>query len=133
MSFPPSRSAQFALMLFLVSWASAYGQVIPPATLVTQALNNNVRVTLRGNTHPLARSEFDRGVAPEGQAMRRMLVLLKRSPEQQAALSKLLTEQQVKSSPNYHRWLTPEQFGERFGPVDADIQAVTGWRPRASR
>lgn len=127
MSFPLSRSAQFALIFFLVSWASAYGQVIPPATLVTQALNNNVRVTLRGNTHPLARPEFDRGVAFVGQAMRRMLLLLRRSPEQQAALSKLLTEQQIKSSPNYHRWLTPEQFGQRFGPVDVDIQAVTGW------
>ena len=32
--------------------------------LVTQAVNNDVRVTLRGSTHPLARAEFDRGTAP---------------------------------------------------------------------
>ena len=32
-----------------------------------------------------------------------------------------------KSSPNYHMWLTPEQFGQQFGPADADIQAVTDW------
>jgi hypothetical protein len=127
MSFPVSRSAQFALIFSLVSLGSAHCEINPAPTLTTQALNNDVRVTLRGNTHPLARPEFDRGVAPDSQSIRRMLVLLRRSPEQQAALSELLTEQQVKSSPNYHRWLTPEQFGERFGASDEDIQAVTGW------
>src|SRR5208337_3822516 len=40
---------------------------------------------------------------------------------------KLRYDQQIKSSPNYHMWLTPEQFGQQFGPVDADIQAVTDW------
>ena len=51
----------------------------------------------------------------------------RRGAEQEAALRQLLDEQQVKSSPNYHQWLTPEQFGKQFGPADADIQAVTDW------
>jgi subtilase family serine protease len=84
-------------------------------------------VTLQGNTHPLARPEFDQGAAPDSLPMERVLLVLQRSPEQETALRKLLDEQQIKSSPNYHMWLTPEQFGEQFGPADADIQAVTGW------
>jgi subtilase family serine protease len=84
-------------------------------------------VTLRGNTHPLARPEFDQGAAPDSQPMERMLLVLQRSPEEESALRSLLDQQQIKSSPNYHMWLTPEQFGEQFGPADADIQAVTGW------
>ena len=32
-----------------------------------------------------------------------------------------------KSSPNYHKWLTPEQFGQQFGATDQDIQAITTW------
>jgi len=32
-----------------------------------------------------------------------------------------------KDSPNFHNWLTPEQFGKQFGPADADIQTVTDW------
>src|SRR6202035_2499976 len=35
--------------------------------------------------------------------------------------------QQSNASPNYHQWLTPQQFGQRFGPADADIQIVTNW------
>ena len=113
------------LVLLGLSWAS--GQVSSVPARVTRAVDDQVRVILKGNTHPLARPEFDRGAAPDNQPMRRMLLLLKRSPEQEAALRKLLDEQQVKSSANYHHWLTPEQFGEQFGPADSDVQAVTDW------
>src|SRR4029077_15353454 len=34
---------------------------------------------------------------------------------------------QSKSSPNYHAWLTPAQFGQQFGTADEDIQSVTSW------
>ena len=35
--------------------------------------------------------------------------------------------QQDAASPNYHRWLTPQQFGQQFGPADQDIQTITSW------
>ena len=56
-----------------------------------------------------------------------MLVLLRVSPEQDAALTSLLTAQQDPSSPVFHKWLTPEQFGAWFGPSDPDVQTVTSW------
>jgi hypothetical protein len=59
--------------------------------------------------------------------MNRMLLVLKRSPEQEAALETLLDNQQDKASPLYHQWLTPEEFGRRFGPNDRDMQIVTSW------
>jgi subtilase family serine protease len=59
--------------------------------------------------------------------MQRMLLVLKRSPPQEAALRKLLDDQQDKSSPNYHKWLTPAEFGKQFGPTDTDIQTITSW------
>src|SRR5208282_3590437 len=80
-----------------------------------------------GNVHPLARLEFDQGVAPDDLPMERMLLVLQRGPEQEADLRQLLDDQQVKSSPRFHQWLTPEQFGQQFAPADADIQAVTDW------
>jgi subtilase family serine protease len=94
---------------------------------VTQVVNSQNNVPLRGNTHPLARAEYDRGALPDSQPLSRMLLLLQRSPEQDSALRQYLEDQQNKLSPNYHRWLTPEQFGTQYGPADADIQAVTAW------
>jgi len=83
--------------------------------------------TLRGNTHPMARPEFDLGTAPASLPMERMLLVLKRSPEQELGLRKLLDDQQDKDSANYHKWMTPEQFGTQFGASDSDMQTITAW------
>jgi len=95
--------------------------------LITQPVDESQRTTLNGNTYPLARPEFDVGTAPASLPMERMLLVLKRSPEKEFALRKLLDDQQDKGSPNYHQWLTPEEVGTQFGPTDADMQTITAW------
>ena len=55
------------------------------------------------------------------------MVMLKPSAAQQAGLDRLLAEQQDRSSRNYHAWLTPEQFGDRFGVSSNDIGQVVSW------
>ncbi|HUL32648.1 MAG TPA: Ig-like domain repeat protein [Candidatus Eisenbacteria bacterium] len=94
---------------------------------VVEAVNDAKRVTLPGNMIPLARAEYDRGAVGDAAPMKRILLLLKRSDQQEAALQALLQAQQDKSSPNFHQWLTPEQFGTQFGVADSDIQAATDW------
>jgi hypothetical protein len=120
----PACLAFFALSAGAQQIPSPQGPV-PPR--ITQPLDEANLVTLRGNTHPLARPESDLGPAPANLPLNRMLLVLSRSPEQETALQALLDQQQDKSSPNYHNWLTPEQFGQQFGPADQDVQAVTSW------
>ena len=108
-----------------VGAASSQAPAIPAR--ITQAIDETQFVRLRGNVHPLARPEFDQGVVGDATPMKRMMLVLQRGPEQQAALSKFMDEQLSKDSPNFHNWLTPEQFGKQFGPADADIQTVTDW------
>lgn len=94
---------------------------------ITQSVDGSKLTVLRGNTYPLARSEFDRGVAPASLAMDDMQLVLKRGSKQEQALQALLAQQQDRSSPTYHKWLTPDQFGQQFGPADQDIQKITAW------
>ena len=96
-------------------------------SLVTRPISDSQRTVLKGNVHPLARPENDRGLAPDSLAMSRMLLVLKRSPQQETVLANLLVAQQSKSSPQYHHWLTPQQFGQQFSPSDSDLQALTDW------
>jgi subtilase family serine protease len=98
-----------------------------PQILITQPVDELQRIVLKGNTHPLARREFDRGAAPASQPMRRMILVLQRSAGQESALRALLDAQQVKASPQYHQWLTPEQFGRSFGIADSDVETVKAW------
>src|SRR5713226_5648886 len=97
------------------------------AARVVDTVDDTDRTMLRGNVHPKARAEFDRGAVADAQPVTRILLVLQRSAEQEAALRQLMEEQQSKNSANYHAWLTPEQFGKQFGPADADVQAVTDW------
>jgi subtilase family serine protease len=45
----------------------------------------------------------------------------------QASFTELLRQQQDPSSPRYHRWLTPQQVGEQYGPTQHDLDALTSW------
>jgi subtilase family serine protease len=97
------------------------------AARVTDQVDDTNRTVLRGNVHPKARAEFDQGAVADAQPLTRILLLLQRSADQEAALRQLMEQQQAKNSPSYHAWLTPQQFGTQFGPADADVQAVTDW------
>src|SRR5208337_682150 len=90
-------------------------------------IDENDRVVLQGNIHPKARPEFDVGPTDPSLPMKRTILLLKIAPEKQAQLDRLVAEQQDPSSPNFHQWLTPEQFGERFGRTPEEIATVKGW------
>lgn len=98
-----------------------------PQPLITQAVDNTKLTILKGNTHPLARAEFDRGAAPATLPMQRMLLVLTRSAQQEASLQTLLQQQQYKASASFHKWLTPEEFGEQFGASEQDIETITAW------
>ncbi len=124
------KSSVTALFVFSCLWflpAGVFAQTSNVQPRITEVVNDSKLTVLHGNTHPLAQPQFDRGPAPSDLPMERMQLVLKRSPGQEAALEKLMAEQQDTSSPNYHKWLTPVQFGQEFGPASQDIQTVTSW------
>ena len=114
-----------AIVLLLPVLTAAQGN--PARARITAQINEGQLTTLSGNQHPLARPQYDQGAVADSQPMRRMLLLLQRSPDQESALRTLIDQQQSKSSANFHQWLTPQQVGQQFGPPDADVQAVTNW------
>ena len=77
--------------------------------------------------HPLALSRYDQGVVDDNLPMNRLLLMLTRSPEKEAALQTFLPEVHSPGSAGFHRWLTPEQFGVRFGASTDDTQTVVSW------
>ncbi len=111
-------------LCFISTWSLAQA---PAHILITSPIDESHLTVLKGNTHPLARAEFDQGAAPPDLPMNRMLLVLKRSDDQEGALRSLIDAQQDKASPSYHKWLTPEDFGTQFGPSDSDIQQVVSW------
>jgi uncharacterized protein (TIGR03437 family) len=94
---------------------------------IAQPADESRRATLAGHTDARARPQNDQGPADPAMAMSYLTLTLQPSPQQQAALNRLLADQQNPSSPEYHHWLTPEQFADRFGVNPSDIAKLTAW------
>ena len=123
----------FFLCLFLavVSLTPAGSQTLPskpqvPSRIVSP-IDDAVRITIPRSTHPLANSAFDVGPVDGSTAMPRILLVLGGSADQEYQARTLLDSLHTKGSPDYHHWLTPEEYGQKFGPSQQDIAQVTGW------
>ena len=122
-----------ACCAFFVLFGSGVGPVVAQAvsksapSRIVSAIDDRRVVVVPGNTHPQARAEFDRGAVDPQMPMTHVLLLLQRSSEQETALETLMAQQTDPASQNYHQWLNPIEFGQRFGPSDADLAQVTGW------
>ena len=82
---------------------------------------------VEGTRHPLARQQFDAGRLEPERQLSHLSLNFRLSAAGKADLEKLLTEQQDPKSPNFHRWLTPEQYASRFGMSQSDLARVAAW------
>jgi hypothetical protein len=111
----------------LLCSAGLLAQSSTAAPRITTNVDESSLTTLKGNVPSLARAEFDQGEADAATQLTNMRLVLSRSAAQQSALDSYLAQLQDKSSPNYHKWLTPQQFGQLYGPADSDIAALVAW------
>jgi phage terminase large subunit-like protein len=122
----PFALAGFLLLLVV---PSATAQDFP-APLITENVDENRLITLGGNTRPEATAKYDRGPVDDSLLMEHLLLLLKRSPEQERDLDEFIENLHSPSSANFHRWLTAREFGERFGVEKHDRDTITNWLER---
>jgi|HubBroStandDraft_1064217.scaffolds.fasta_scaffold46778_2 subtilase family serine protease len=99
----------------------------PTKPLISLPIDENNRVVLRGNTRPEATAVNDRGRVEDSLPLDHLQLLLKRPPDREQALVKLIDEMHDPASPNYHKWLTAAELGEQFGLAHEDVDKVTAW------
>ena len=120
-----TRPWAIAAVLALASSVLGFSQSKVPDRL-TSAIVVSQR-TITNPVYPLATRQNDIGRMSGSHVFHRMVLVLQRSPAQESALRQLLAEQQDPQSPHYHQWLTPTEFGQRFGVSDNDLTRITGW------
>lgn len=109
--------------LIICASANMFGQ---PARIVGN-INTSQWASLPGHVHANARSEYDQGKAPDSLQIQFVTLVLKPSDTQQSALDRLLLDQQNPKSSMYHRWLTPEEYADRFGASVSDLAKIGDW------
>jgi len=98
--------------------------------VLTQEVDEGKRVTLMGNTRPEANATNDRGLVADDFPLEHMLLQLQRSSEQEQLLTEFIDQLHNPTSANFHQWLTAQEFGERFGLAEADLNRITTWLTR---
>jgi hypothetical protein len=116
------RSWKFLLPLLATSLCFA-----AQSDRITGTIDSSQMVALSGDVHGLAQPRFDLGRADSSKLMQGVTMVFHPSAAQQKELNNLLVQQQDRSSPNYHKWLTPAQFADRFGMTKGDISRVVAW------
>jgi len=94
---------------------------------IERAIDSRQRHTLAGHLHPQARVEDDQGRVLPSRQLSYVTLALAQSESQQAELDQLLADQQTPGSPSYHRWLSPEDFAQRFGVSEDDLNKIRAW------
>jgi hypothetical protein len=90
-------------------------------------IDSSQMVALSGNVHRKALPQYDRGPVQSALPFSYVTLVIAPSPSQQMALDQLLAQQQDRSSPYFHKWLTPEQYADRFGLSENDVSKITSW------
>jgi pseudomonalisin len=126
------RPTLFASIALLSLLPCAFAQSPAPRSrigvpMIHGPIVDSDAVTLEGNTHPLARAEYDRGEVAADTRMERMVLVLQPGSQKQSELNELTEAQQNPESPLYHQWLTPEDYGSRFGASAADLARIAAW------
>lgn len=84
-------------------------------------------VTVRGNVRPEVTAANDRGLTDDSMQLSTLQLVLKRSPDADAAAAQYLADLSNPASPNFHKWLTNAQIGAMFGPSQVDINTLNLW------
>jgi subtilase family serine protease len=101
--------------------------VSPPASLIVSPIDETKLMTLVGNTGPRPTPLTDQGPVDDARVFQGMQLVLQRALSVEAELEALIDAMHTPHSPSFHKWLTAQEFGARFGASDADIATLTAW------
>ena len=118
---------RLACTALLLIFAAPGSTQVSSRNRISRPVDAAQTAVVKGTAHPLAQAQFDQGRTDPSQALHGVSLTFRLSPPQQADLDNLLRQQQDPSSPNYHKWLTPEQYAARFGMTQNDLARVTAW------
>jgi subtilase family serine protease len=116
-----------AVLLLIGSSVALLSQTSGARALIRERVDEQKLVTLAGNTRPEANAENDLGAVSGDLSLDHMMLQLKRSPQQEQALVQFIADLHDPQSPNFHKWLTAEDFAKNYGLAESDVKTIAGW------
>jgi Pro-kumamolisin, activation domain len=113
------------IALGLVLFSPVFGDF--SRDLIVKPIDETRLVTIGRSVRVEAIPANDRGPVPDDFPLPHMLLQLKRSPAMESELAQYIDQLTDKKSPNFRKWLTAEEIGEKYGPSQQDLNTITHW------
>ncbi len=115
-------------LVVCIAMVSFFGRSANAQSRIAESIQSTQRVAVKGSSpnHLIAMSR-DNGRLSGGQKLGRMVLLLAPTEAQDKAAADLIAAQHDASSPLFHKWLTPAEFGQQFGVTEPDASQVRQW------
>ena len=115
----------------ILTWAStmfvAGASAQQPRLREAARFGDESKVFMAESVRSQARPEHDSGRMNGDRVLPGITLYFRRSEAQQADLDQLLLDQQNPDSASFHKWLTPQQFADRFAMNARDLDKVAQW------
>lgn len=114
-------------VLAVLGTSATSAHAAAPQSRLGRAISDADRASVRQTIPSRALRAADLGEASSDRMLSSVSLHFNLTDAQQADLTQLLADQQNPASPHYHQWLTPQQYGARFGLSSADLTKVQTW------
>lgn len=101
--------------------------LVAQTSRIAGAIDGNQLVRMPGRAPFQGQPQYDRGAVDSSFRLTYITLYAKPAPSAKQALDSLLALQQDRFSPEYRRWLTPEEYADRFGLNPADFERIAAW------
>jgi hypothetical protein len=106
--------------------AQVHTQAVPTAR-ITERVDGANRARLMRHRPAILEYASDLGRVSRNTRMDHLILVLQATPEQEHELKTLLDQQADRKTANYHKWVSPDEFGAHFGVAGSDISQVCEW------
>ncbi len=121
------RAVTFLGALVCLAVAGCAGESAAAQDRIQGPVADGKTVVLPNSVPPSATRATDLGRMEQDARITGITLMLAPSDAQGLELVRFLEAQRNPASPDYRNWLTPEQYGDRFGLSENDFGAVRSW------
>ena len=126
-SKPTLVIASLVVLGVISGWGGISPAYSPSPDRIVGPIAGSPAVWLEDNRRTIFRPENDLGPVADSLKLENISLTFKLTESQQADLAALLEAQQNRTSSQFHQWLSPEDYAEKFGLSQNDINKVVAW------
>jgi subtilase family serine protease len=118
---------RLGLTATLLAISTLHAASVTPQDRISGTIDEAVKVSLPASLYPALAQATSSLPADPALNLNHIILTLQPTTLQQQALAQLIAQQADPKSPQYHKFLTPAEYGSEFGASASDVAKIVAW------